>query len=129
MSEYFLVFFFILSSGYVFLQAMSKLGLKPVHGVTRITIRKSKSILFVINRPDVFKSPASDIYIVFGEAKVSPSILPSCLTFFLQNYHLSSQLLSSPLLSLPYVIPVLSFRLRTCPSRLTKQLQRNSRCL
>lgn len=49
---------------------MSKLGLKPVHGVTRITIRKSKSILFVINRPDVFKSPASDIYIVFGEAKV-----------------------------------------------------------
>ncbi|XP_077576927.1 uncharacterized protein nacad [Stigmatopora nigra] len=52
-------------------KAMSKLGLKPVHGVTRITIRKSKSILFVISRPDVFKSPASDIYIVFGEAKVS----------------------------------------------------------
>ncbi|XP_067365828.1 uncharacterized protein nacad isoform X2 [Channa argus] len=51
-------------------KAMSKLGLKPVHGVTRITIRKSKSILFVISRPDVFKSPASDIYIVFGEAKI-----------------------------------------------------------
>ncbi|XP_033983575.1 uncharacterized protein nacad [Trematomus bernacchii] len=51
-------------------KAMSKLGLKPVHGVTRITIRKSKSILFVITRPDVFKSPASDIYIVFGEAKI-----------------------------------------------------------
>ncbi|CAG11949.1 unnamed protein product, partial [Tetraodon nigroviridis] len=51
-------------------QAMSKLGLKPVYGVTRITIRKSKSILFVISRPDVFKSPASDIYIVFGEAKI-----------------------------------------------------------
>lgn len=55
---------------YMAAQAMSKLGLKPVHGVTRITIRKSKSILFVISRPDVFKSPASDIYIVFGEAKV-----------------------------------------------------------
>ncbi|KAM8826485.1 uncharacterized protein nacad [Synchiropus picturatus] len=51
-------------------KAMSKLGLKAVHGVTRITIRKSKSILFVISRPDVFKSPASDIYIVFGEAKI-----------------------------------------------------------
>nr|XP_029535347.1 nascent polypeptide-associated complex subunit alpha-like [Oncorhynchus nerka] len=49
---------------------MGKLGLRPVHGVTRITIRKSKSILFVISRPDVFKSPASDIYIVFGEAKI-----------------------------------------------------------
>ncbi|XP_053322616.1 microtubule-associated protein futsch-like [Spea bombifrons] len=51
-------------------KAMSKLGLRPVHGVTRITIRKSKNILFVITKPDVFKSPASDIYIVFGEAKI-----------------------------------------------------------
>lgn len=38
--------------------------------MTRVTIRKSKNILFVINRPDVYKSPASDTYIVFGEAKV-----------------------------------------------------------
>ncbi|KAK6181662.1 hypothetical protein SNE40_009473 [Patella caerulea] len=51
-------------------KAMAKLGLKPVTGVTRVTIRKSKNILFVINRPDVFKSPASDTYIVFGEAKI-----------------------------------------------------------
>uniref|UniRef100_A0A8C3RZM7 NAC-A/B domain-containing protein n=1 Tax=Chelydra serpentina TaxID=8475 RepID=A0A8C3RZM7_CHESE len=51
-------------------QAMSKLGLRQIHGVTRITIRKSKNILFVITKPDVFKSPASDIYIVFGEAKI-----------------------------------------------------------
>ena len=27
-------------------------------------------ILFVIQKPDVFKSPASDTYIVFGEAKI-----------------------------------------------------------
>ncbi|XP_074653080.1 nascent polypeptide-associated complex subunit alpha-like [Tubulanus polymorphus] len=51
-------------------KAMSKLGLKVVFGVTRVTIRKSKNILFVINKPDVFKSPASDTYIVFGEAKI-----------------------------------------------------------
>ncbi|XP_072116335.1 uncharacterized protein [Mobula birostris] len=51
-------------------KAMSKLGLRQVHGVTRITIRKSKNILFVITKPDVFKSPVSDIYIVFGEAKI-----------------------------------------------------------
>lgn len=49
---------------------MSKLGLRQVHGVTRITIQKSKNILFVIAKPDVFKSPASDTYVVFGEAKV-----------------------------------------------------------
>jgi len=35
-----------------------------------VTIRKSKNILFVIQKPDVYKSPASDTYIVFGEAKI-----------------------------------------------------------
>ncbi|GIY69513.1 nascent polypeptide-associated complex subunit alpha [Caerostris darwini] len=49
---------------------MSKLGLKQVQGVTRVTIRKSKNILFVITKPDVYKSPAGDTYIVFGEAKI-----------------------------------------------------------
>ena len=46
---------------------MSKLGLKQVTGVSRVTIRKSKNILFVINKPDVYKNPASDTYIVFGK--------------------------------------------------------------
>merc|ERR1712002_538596 len=41
---------------------MSKLGLKQVAGVSRVTIRKSKNILFVINKPDVYKNPASDTY-------------------------------------------------------------------
>ncbi|CAD5206971.1 unnamed protein product [Bursaphelenchus okinawaensis] len=48
----------------------AKLGLKQVHGVSRVSIRKSKSILFVINKPDVYKSPGSDTYIIFGEAKI-----------------------------------------------------------
>ena len=39
-------------------------------GVARVTIRKSKNILFVISKPDVYKNPASDTYIVFGEAKI-----------------------------------------------------------
>jgi len=51
-------------------KSMSKLGLKQVVGVSRVTIRKSRNILFVINKPDVYKNPASDTYIVFGEAKV-----------------------------------------------------------
>lgn len=49
---------------------MSKLGLKPVQGVNRVMIRKSKNILFVINNPDVYKNPHSDTYIIFGEAKI-----------------------------------------------------------
>merc|ERR1711953_1486288 len=51
-------------------KAMSRLGLKVVSGVTRVAIRKSKNILFVINKPDVYKSPAGDTHIVFGEAKI-----------------------------------------------------------
>jgi len=51
-------------------KAMLKLGMKPVSGVSRVTIKKSKNILFVISNPDVFKSPTSDTYIAFGEAKI-----------------------------------------------------------
>merc|ERR1712079_606674 len=36
---------------------MSKLGLKQIAGVSRVTIRKSKNILFVIQKPDVYKNP------------------------------------------------------------------------
>merc|ERR1712178_539253 len=51
-------------------KAVQKLGMKPVTGVMRVTVKKSKNILFVISKPDVFKSPASDTYIIFGEAKI-----------------------------------------------------------
>ncbi|KAK2652178.1 hypothetical protein Ddye_012034 [Dipteronia dyeriana] len=51
-------------------KAMLKLGMKPLLGVSRVTVKKSKNILFVISKPDVFKSPTSDTYIVFGEAKI-----------------------------------------------------------
>jgi len=51
-------------------KAMQKLGMKQVPGIVRVTVKKAKNILFVINKPDVFKSPASDTYIIFGEAKI-----------------------------------------------------------
>merc|ERR1712007_205445 len=51
-------------------KAVQKLGLKPVPGIVRVTVKKSKNILFVISKPDVHKSPTSDTYIVFGEAKI-----------------------------------------------------------
>ena len=49
---------------------MTKLGLRSYSGIARVTVRKAKNILFVIAKPDVYKSPASDTYIVFGETKV-----------------------------------------------------------
>merc|ERR1712076_343800 len=54
-------------------KAMQKLGMRPVPGVLRVTVKKSKNVLFVIHKPDVFKSPNSDTYVVFGEAKSEDS--------------------------------------------------------
>merc|ERR1719476_400014 len=51
-------------------KAVSKLGMKPLPGIVRVTVKKSKNILFVISNPDVHKSPNSDTYIIFGEAKI-----------------------------------------------------------
>ncbi|UKK02994.1 nascent polypeptide associated complex subunit alpha [Theileria orientalis] len=51
-------------------KALSKLGLKQYDGVSKIYIRKSKQIFFVINKPDVYKLPNSDTYVIFGEAKI-----------------------------------------------------------
>jgi len=44
--------------------------MKPQKGFTRVTIKKSKNILFVIQKPDVYKAPNSDTYIIFGNAKI-----------------------------------------------------------
>lgn len=51
-------------------KAIEKLHLQRVHGITRVTLRRPKNILFVINNPEVYKSPNSNTYIVFGEAKI-----------------------------------------------------------
>ncbi len=78
-----------------FCQAMSKLGLRQVAGVTRVTIRKSKNILFVITKPDVYKSPASDTYIVFGEAKVKFRIKSAFIKVGVHFSHLSPVLVDN----------------------------------
>nr|POE59146.1 atp synthase subunit d, mitochondrial [Quercus suber] len=51
-------------------KAIAKLGLKHVEGITRVTLRRPKNILFVISNPDVYKSPSSNTWIIFGEAKI-----------------------------------------------------------
>ncbi|KAL4067862.1 NAC domain-containing protein [Scleroderma yunnanense] len=51
-------------------KALLGLGLKKVPGITRVTLRRPKNVLFVLSSPEVYKSPNSDCYIVFGEAKV-----------------------------------------------------------
>merc|ERR1711965_95799 len=56
-------------------KAMAKLGMKPVPGIIRVTVKKSKNILFVIKEPDVFKTStdnpkAAQTYVVFGKAEI-----------------------------------------------------------
>jgi nascent polypeptide-associated complex subunit alpha len=51
-------------------KAISKLGLKTISGVQRVTVKKNKNYLFVISKPEVYKSPQSDTYVIFGEAKI-----------------------------------------------------------
>ncbi|KAJ5698910.1 hypothetical protein N7462_000915 [Penicillium macrosclerotiorum] len=51
-------------------KAIAKLGLKHVPGITRVTLRRPKNILFVVNQPDVYRSPSSNTWIIFGEAKI-----------------------------------------------------------
>jgi len=52
-------------------KAIARLGLKPIPGYTRITVKKNKTVLFVIENPDVYKSPSNDTtWVIFGEAKV-----------------------------------------------------------
>merc|ERR1711934_62954 len=56
-------------------KAMQKLGMKPVGGIIRVTVKKSKNILFVIKEPDVFKTSADNpkspaTYVVFGKPEI-----------------------------------------------------------
>ena len=51
-------------------KAMMKLGMKPLEGIFRVAVKRSKSVLFAITDPDVYKNSTNDTYVIFGEAKV-----------------------------------------------------------
>jgi len=54
-----------------FKKAMLKMGLKPIGGINRVTIRKAKNFLLYIDNPEVLVSPGNEnSYVVFGEAKM-----------------------------------------------------------
>jgi nascent polypeptide-associated complex subunit alpha len=49
-------------------KAISKLGLEKVEGVERVTMKKSKNIMFVIAKADVYRT--GNQFVIFGEAKI-----------------------------------------------------------
>jgi nascent polypeptide-associated complex subunit alpha len=50
-------------------RALQKVGLRPVKGINRVTA-KCATNLFVIAKPDVYRVPNTETYIVFGEPKI-----------------------------------------------------------
>lgn len=51
-----------------FKKAMSKMGLKPVTGINRVTFKKGKAFVISIDDPDVWKTPGNEnSYIIFGK--------------------------------------------------------------
>lgn len=51
-------------------KAMLKLGMTAVEGIFRVSVKRNKSVLFVVNKPEVYKSGNNDTYVIFGEAKL-----------------------------------------------------------
>ena len=50
-------------------EAISKLGLKQVPGISRVTFRKKNNQIYAIEKPEVYRSHGGN-FVVFGEAKV-----------------------------------------------------------
>ena len=51
-------------------KAVQKLGYKVVPGITRATIKQKKTVMIIVESPDVYKSPNNSTYVVFGKATV-----------------------------------------------------------
>lgn len=52
-----------------FKKAMSKMGMKPVEGITRVTLKTNKNFILYIDNPEVMKTNNDASYLVFGETK------------------------------------------------------------
>ena len=50
-------------------KALQKLGLKPVADCMRVTMKHGNH-LFVIARPDVYRTPSNDVYVIMGAITV-----------------------------------------------------------
>lgn len=51
------------------MKVLEKLNLTQLSGVKRVTIKKSKGVVFVVQNPRVFKCPDSDTYVLLGQPR------------------------------------------------------------
>jgi nascent polypeptide-associated complex subunit alpha len=52
-----------------FKKAIGKMGMKPVEGIERVTLRTQKDFIMYIDNPEVVTTGNAGSYIIFGEAK------------------------------------------------------------
>merc|ERR1711912_151263 len=52
-----------------FKKSLTKLGMKQVTGINRVTLKTSKNFVLYIEDPDVLKS-TDNAYVIFGECKM-----------------------------------------------------------
>ena len=51
-------------------KAMAKMGLKPEANIVRVMIRKDKGISFAISKPEVYRFPGTNTFVIFGETQL-----------------------------------------------------------
>jgi nascent polypeptide-associated complex subunit alpha len=50
-------------------KAMARLGLKPEANIMRVQIRKSQGLSFGIAKPEVYRFPSTNTFVIFGETQ------------------------------------------------------------
>ncbi|CCW67547.1 unnamed protein product [Phytomonas sp. Hart1] len=51
-------------------KSMAKLGLKPEPNIMKVNIRKNGSLSFVLAKPEVYRFPGTNTFVIFGEAQL-----------------------------------------------------------
>ncbi len=51
-------------------KAMAKMGLKPEANFVRVLIRKNQGKSFAISKPEVYRFPGTNTFVIFGEAQL-----------------------------------------------------------
>jgi nascent polypeptide-associated complex subunit alpha len=49
-------------------KAMAKMGLKPEANIMRVMIRRTHGMGFTVNKPEVYRFPGTNTFVIFGEA-------------------------------------------------------------
>ena len=51
-------------------KVMGKMGLKPEGNIMRVMIRKDQGISFAISKPEVYRFPGTNTFVIFGETQI-----------------------------------------------------------